>query len=89
MPSFRELIKASSGLGEGVAVRTHLLNLGTGAGTIILRGDKTVDKGQILSGTINRILSGNIIIPILTAEKGKILSGSINRKLEGSVCRIK
>lgn len=88
MSSFRQLIKDSSGLGEGVIVRTHLLNLGAGGGTVILRGEKTVDKGKILSATINRILSGNLTSPILTADKGRVLSGSINRNLEGSVCRI-
>lgn len=59
-----------------------------GGGVTILRGEKTVDKGKILSATINRILSGNITSPILTADKGRVLSGSINRNLEGSVCRI-
>ena len=32
MPSFRNLIKASSGLGEGFAVRDHLNALGSGTG---------------------------------------------------------
>ena len=32
MPSFRELIKASSGLGEGFPVRLHLDSLGSGSG---------------------------------------------------------
>ena len=32
MGTVRQLVKDSSGLGEGVAFRTHLLNLGSGGG---------------------------------------------------------
>ena len=40
MPSFRFLIKESSGLGEGVAVRNHLNDLGSGG----IIGDVTVNE---------------------------------------------
>ena len=38
MGTVRQLVKDSSGLGEGVAFRTHLLNLGSGTGG----GDVTI-----------------------------------------------
>ena len=88
MGSIRTLLKDSSGLGEGVATRTHFLNLGsgTGTGTTIIGGDKSIDKGQMISGNIDQILSANSS-RLLTSEKGVIMSASITYSLEGEICQ--
>ena len=88
MSTFRELVKASSGLGEGIMLRTHLLNLGSGGSGDIYVGvplSSSIESGMkatFENGSLNASIEQSLSAKFITQEQRATVETELTANIE-------